>query len=168
MGIFDRLRQKDGRGSGDKPGQVCSYLSEKNIAFFSAGPSKQQALGTLIGKLDLPDPSVAMKSILAREEAGSTVIAPGLALPHARITGINKIQAALGISPSGIHYSKHAGDPVKLVMLFLGPAENMREHLAFLASVSALFQREELVKDLLSQTSASGVLKKIREAENKL
>src|SRR5205085_2664474 len=107
---------------------------------FPAGPSKRQVFGSLIGSLDLPDPGAALKAITAREEAGSTVIAPGLALPHARITGIHTIKAAMGICPTGIQYSHAATAPVRLLMLFLGPAENMREHLAFLASVSALFQ----------------------------
>ena len=80
---------------------VSSYLSEKRIVFFPAGPSKRQVLGSLIATLDLKDPSAAIKLILAREEMGSTIIAPGLALPHARMDGLTKIEAAIGICPTG-------------------------------------------------------------------
>ena len=72
------------------PMRVSDVLSEKSIAFFPAGPSKRQVFGNLIGSLDLPDPSAALKAILAREEAGSTVIAPGVAIPHARFSGITQ------------------------------------------------------------------------------
>src|SRR5436853_2695359 len=122
MGFFDKLKKAE---QPVKTGvlRVSDYLTDKTIAFFPAGPSKQQVLGNLIGSLDLPDPGTALKSILAREEAGSTLIAPGIALPHARIMGISKIKAALGICPSGIHYSATEETPVKLMMLFLGPAD---------------------------------------------
>jgi len=76
---------------------VSGYLSEKRIVFFSSGPSKRQVLGSLIGTLDLPDPSAAINAIFAREEIGSTIISPGLALPHARLEGLNRIEAAVGV-----------------------------------------------------------------------
>src|SRR5205814_1538720 len=78
--------------------RITDFLKPDRIVFFPAGPSKRQVLGNLLGTLDLPDPAAALKAILSREEVGSTVIAPGLALPHARISGINQIEAALGIS----------------------------------------------------------------------
>src|SRR2546423_994204 len=97
MGIFSK-KPKPSKSSLIK---VSDFLTEKSIAFFPAGPSKRQIFGSLIGSLDLPDRGEALKAILAREEAGSTVIAPGIALPHARITGITKIEAALGLCPDG-------------------------------------------------------------------
>jgi len=175
MGLFDKLKGKPKAG-GTAPApstppkilKVSDYLTPKTIAFFPAGPSKQQVLGNLIGSLDLPDPTAALKSILAREEAGSTVIAPGLALPHARISGISRIQAAIGLCPTGVVDHKASGEPIHLFVLFLGPAENMKEHLAFLASVSALFQTEGLQDSLLKLTSPEAVLDAIRSAEKNL
>ena len=56
--------------------------------------------------------------------------------------------------------------PICLFVLFLGPSENMKEHLAFLASVSALFQSEGLI-DLRSFNSQppEAVLDRIRQVE---
>jgi len=178
MGLFDSFKKKSParkpiagateNAASAKLIKVSDYLSEKNIAFFSAGPSKHQALGNLIGALDLPDPGAAMKAILAREEAGSTVIAPRLALPHARLMGLKKIVAALGICPSGVLYPAPEGGPIYVIMLFLGPAENMREHLAFLAGVSSLFQTEGLIDALTQLITPQAVLEKIREIEKTL
>jgi mannitol/fructose-specific phosphotransferase system IIA component (Ntr-type) len=176
MGWFDKFKPKVSSGPtlnaerapSTRILRISDYLKPGNIAFFPAGPSKQQMLGSLIGSLELSDPGGALKSILAREEAGSTIIAPGLALPHARIMGISSIKAALGICPTGVQYSHTAGGPVHLMLLFLGPAENMREHLAFLAGASALFQQEGLSEALLAQTTPKAVLEKIRAAEDAL
>jgi mannitol/fructose-specific phosphotransferase system IIA component (Ntr-type) len=145
--------------------RVSDYLSEKAISIFSAGPSKQQVLGKLIGSLDLPDPTAALKAIMAREDAGTTVIGPGIALPHARISGIPKIVAALGICESGVFETRSSASPIQLFMLFLGPYDNMRDHLAFLASVSHLLQSSSLTTDLIKLRSPHDVLERIREAE---
>jgi mannitol/fructose-specific phosphotransferase system IIA component (Ntr-type) len=147
------------------PLRVADFLSEKQIAFFHAGPSKQQVLGQLIGVLDLPDPSLALKAIMAREEAGSTVIAPGLALPHARLSGLRRLQAAMGLCPPGIVDAKSGGEPIHVFVLFLGPADNMKEHLAFLAAVSALFQRPNFVNRILREATPAGALALMQSEE---
>ena len=77
---------------------------------------------------------------------------PAIALPHARIQGISTIKAALGIYPEG-YESRTDGTRIYLILLFLGPADNMREHLAFLAAVSGLFQKKDLQEKLLKLAS---------------
>ncbi len=144
---------------------VSSYLSEKRIVFFPAGPSKRQVLGNLIGTLDLKDPSAAIKLILSREEMGSTIIAPGLALPHARMEGLSRIEAAIGICPSGVTDPHDGGTPIQVYVLFLGPADNMKEHLSFLSSVSTLFQQEGFIDKLTKLATPKGILHAIRQAE---
>ena len=156
----------------DEPGKskvpaVSGYLTDKRIAFFTAGPSKSQVLGGLIATLDLADPSAALKAILGREEIGSTIIAPGLALPHARVEGLKRIEAAIGVCPTGVHDPHDGGIPIRVFVLFLGPADNMKEHLSFLSSVASLFQRKGFVDQLAKLASPQGVLHAIKQAEKK-
>jgi mannitol/fructose-specific phosphotransferase system IIA component (Ntr-type) len=170
MGFFDKFKKQPVAAEGGVPKavRVSDFLNDKTIAFFPAGPSKRQVFGNLIGTLGLSDPGEALKAILAREEAGSTVISPDMALPHARIAGLNTIKASLGICPGGIEYTRIGGDKVRLVVLFFGPAENMRLHLAFLAQVSALFQNQAVCEALIKVDSPGAALKVIRDAEQKL
>jgi PTS system nitrogen regulatory IIA component len=144
---------------------VSSYLSDKKIVFFTSSPSKRQVLGSLIATLDVPDPSAAINAIIAREEMGSTIIAPGLALPHARMEGLKRIEAAVGVCPSGVTDPHDGGTPIRVFVLFMGPADNMKEHLSFLSSVAALFQREGFVDQLSKLASPQGVLLAIKKAE---
>jgi PTS system nitrogen regulatory IIA component len=104
----------------------------------------------------LPDPKLALQAVLDRESWGSTEIAPGLALPHARIQGIKHIVAAIGICPA------------KVFILFLGPADQTQENLSFLAAASAVFQTPGLLENLLTLKTPESVLSKIREAEELL
>ncbi len=145
---------------------VSNRISEKAIHFFSAGTSLQQVFKRLIESLDLPNPEAALKAVQAREETGATVIAPGLAIPHARMAGLPSIVAAVGICPAGVaHLSE---EPLRLFVLFLSPQEKMHDHLVFLAALSSLLQVEGLTDSLLSLSSAAEVLEKIRQAERKL
>lgn len=146
--------------------RVADFLSEKRVVFFHAGQSKQQVLGSLIASLDLSDPSAALKAILAREEVGTTVVSKGLALPHARIPGIRRLRAAVGISPQGVVVDhKISPVPIHVFVLFLGPADNMKEHLGFLAAVSNLFQKEGFVEALSGQKTSADALRFIAEKE---
>src|SRR5689334_21481067 len=96
---------------------------------------------------------------------GSTIIAPGLALPHARLEGLSKIEAAIGICPTGVTNPHDGGNPIRVYVLFLGPADNMREHLYFLSSISALFQKDGFIDKLCTLATPQGVLHAIRQAD---
>ncbi len=146
--------------------RVSNYLSEKSVRFFPAETSRQQVLETLANSLELPNPEAALKAIWAREETGATVIGPGLAIPHARLTGLSGIVAAVGICPTGVAHPSEGN--LHLFVLFLSPQEKMHDHLVFLAALSSLLQVEGLTDSLLSLSSAAEVLEKIREAERNL
>jgi nitrogen PTS system EIIA component len=140
------------------PTRVSDSLTEKNICFFAAGTPKPQIFEKLINTLKLPNPGLALQAILDREQWGSTTIAPGLALPHARITGLEHLVAAMGICV----------EAPQIYLLFLGPADNMQEHLAFLACVSSLFQTKGFLDTIVQLKTPKLVLDKIREMEKAL
>jgi mannitol/fructose-specific phosphotransferase system IIA component (Ntr-type) len=144
--------------------RLADHLSEKNIALFPSAPSKPQVLGHLISLLDLPDPSAALKAILAREEIGSTIIDDGLAVPHARLHGLKRLQAAIGIIPDGVVDHKSHSGPVHIYVLFFGNADDMTEHLAFLARVSAVMQKKSFRDKLIKAATPAKVLELLQKA----
>jgi PTS system nitrogen regulatory IIA component len=133
--------------------KISDFLNSRNILFFPADLLKQQLFERLIGTLKVPDAALALKAILDREQWGSTMIAPGLALPHARIPGLERIVAAMGICPD------------KIFLLFLGPTGNAQEHLTFLSSVSSLFQTKGFLGEMISLKTPDSVLARLRQLE---
>jgi len=159
------FKKSDSKGE-QRPGiRISDFLSEKTIAFFPSAPSKRQVFGHLIGLLDLPDPNAALNAILSREETGLTVIAPGLAVPHARVPGLTRLKAAIGICPEGVIDRRTDLGPVKLYVLFLGNPDDMTQHLAFLARVSSLFETEAFRDQLINAGSPAAALKILNNAE---
>ncbi len=146
------------------PLHLSDYLAPSTIQMLPPGLSAAQAVERLIQLLNLADPAAAVQAVQAREASGATIIAPGLAVPHARLPGLPKVVAALGLCPTGLT-APGADAPIRVLLLFLSPAQQMREHLMFLAGVSALFQTEGLLEALLQITAPEAVLAAIRAAE---
>lgn len=143
--------------------RVSDHLAEKAVHFFSNGVAKEDAFKALIGSLELSEPEKAFDEVMARENLGNTAIAPGILLPHARLSGISGVRAAIGIALQGI--PKGGEEAAHIIVLFFSPLENRQEHLAFLSSVASLFQAEHIQEALLGLSSPTEVLMKIREIE---
>ncbi|MFA5975826.1 MAG: DUF4118 domain-containing protein [Elusimicrobiota bacterium] len=124
------------------------YVSEDRIVLLSPGQSRDQIIKRLIECLHLPNPVEAFEAIEERERIAPTLLQSGVAIPHARLAGLKEVKAAVGISSEG---------PVRAWILFFGPAENPKAHLAFLAQVAAFFQKTDRINDLQKLRSAKKI-----------
>lgn len=61
------------------------------------------------------------ESIALRAELGPTGIGEGVAIPHAWHRGLERMAAALAVSPGGLDYPSLDGEPVHIVLLVLTP-----------------------------------------------
>ncbi len=84
--------------------------------------------------------------VVEREKLFPTVIAPGLAVPHARIQGINSPLVALGTSKNGIDFK--GGMPVNIVILILTPKNNPSIHLQLLSALAKDFSDPKFVEKI--------------------
>jgi len=144
---------------------VSDFLGEKNILFFPARLDKSYIIRDLVQSMDIDDPETALKEVLYRELWGRTVIAPGLAIPHARIPSITRIVAAIGICQQGIADPTTTSDRSSIFLVFVGPTNDVRQHLSFLAAASRLFQKAGLKDHLLRSTTPESVFAQLRQAE---
>jgi PTS system nitrogen regulatory IIA component len=67
---------------------------------------------------------------------GSTGIGGGLAVPHARFTGLTRLIGAIADFPAGVDFNSLDGKPVHVVCLFVSPADQPSEHLRVLEAIS--------------------------------
>ncbi len=72
-------------------------------------------------------------AVLAREEEMSTIIGPGIAIPHARVDSVNELVVGVATSQKGVQWPD--GSVVKLLFLLIVPKENPG---IYLQAVSAL------------------------------
>jgi mannitol/fructose-specific phosphotransferase system IIA component (Ntr-type) len=103
---------------------------------------------------------------LDREHKGSTGIGKGIAIPHARTTGVGELVAALGISGAGIDFESEDGHPCHLVFLILAPPEESTKYLKALSAVAFIGKDEGLISRLRSASSADEVISILEEVES--
>ena len=77
-----------------------------------------------------------LSSITERERLGSTGFGKGVAIPHGKIEGLNRIYCLFARLSEPVDYKAIDGQKVDLVFLLLSPPDAGAEHLKALASIS--------------------------------
>lgn len=82
------------------------------------------------------DPGEILSSVSERERLGSTGFGQGVAIPHGKIEGLNRIYCLFVRLSDPVDYKSIDEKKVDLVFLLLSPPDAGAEHLKALASVS--------------------------------
>lgn len=138
------------------------FLAETVIVDVNVSSQKQlfQDIATrLVEAHELSD--IASRDIVSaameRERLGSTGVGNGVALPHARIEGLDKVVAAFVRLSEPMDFDSVDGRPVDLVAFLLAPEDAAGAHLRALARVSRTLRREENRSRLRSAPDALSV-----------
>jgi len=111
------------------------------------------------------DRETLLEDTLDREHKGSTGIGKGIAIPHARTTGVTDLVGALGISRSGVDFESEDGHPCHLIFLILAPPEESTRYLKALSAVACIGRDENLMSRLTSASSPDEVISILGEVE---
>jgi PTS system nitrogen regulatory IIA component len=103
-----------------------------------------QALSEIAAHKTGMEARVIFENVLQRERLGSTGVGQGVAIPHARLTGINEVTGFFARLKNPVDFESIDGRPVDLVFMLLAPADAGAEHLKALARVSRLMRREDV------------------------
>jgi PTS system nitrogen regulatory IIA component len=80
--------------------------------------------------------------LIERERLGSTGLGKGIALPHARIDGLEQARAVFVRLENSIDFDAIDNQPVDLVIALLVPADATDAHLQILAGLARFFNEE--------------------------
>jgi nitrogen PTS system EIIA component len=100
------------------------------------------------GKIEV-DPEAMLHVLLERERLGSTGIGDGIAIPHGKVSGLDRIVVSFGRSREGIGFEAMDGKPVHLFFLLMAPENSTGLHLKALARISRMLKDPDFRKDLL-------------------
>ncbi|MCW5724350.1 MAG: PTS IIA-like nitrogen regulatory protein PtsN [Maricaulaceae bacterium] len=96
-------------------------------------------------------------AVLERERLGSTGVGEGVAIPHARIKGLERVIGLFARLRNPVDFDAIDGRPADLVFLLLAPEDAGAEHLKALARVSRLLRREDMRERLRSAPDADAL-----------
>ncbi len=101
----------------------------------------KEVAGVLSERLEIAD-STLYDRFLQREAEGSTVLEPGLAIPHIVIEGEARFEILLVRAGDGITFP-HAPDPVKTVFFLAGSKDERNYHLRALMAIAQIVQEKD-------------------------
>jgi PTS system nitrogen regulatory IIA component len=103
-------------------------------------------------------PAKAIAATLAeREKLGSTGFGGGVAIPHGKIEGLDKVFGYFARLPAGVDYQAVDGMPVDLVVLLLSPPDSGVDHLKALAGVSRMLRDRQITAKLRGARSKDAI-----------
>ncbi|HRU05054.1 MAG TPA: PTS sugar transporter subunit IIA [Candidatus Brocadiia bacterium] len=103
------------------------------------------------------DPAETTQAVLNREELVCTEIAPGLAIPHARVDAVTQVRVAVATSPKGVIFDANGMGPARVVVLILTPKLAAGDYLQALAAVARCFSQPEAAQRVAAMTTAAEV-----------
>lgn len=135
----------------------------------SAGNKRQllQMLGQVASqKLGL-EPGVVVDAILEREKLGSTGFGGGVAIPHGKVEGLDRIYGLVARLDEPVDFEAIDRMPVDLVFFLLSPPDAGADHLRALAAISRLVRQDtamEKIRGARDRDALAAVLMSAEEA----
>ncbi len=124
--------------------QLLQEMAELAVACGACGPSPIKTRDVVA-------------SVMEREKLGSTGVGYGVAIPHARMAGVENVRAVFARLETPLDYESIDDRPVDLVVLLLAPKNAGAEHLKALAQVSRLLRREDMRAKLRTAPNAESL-----------
>lgn len=123
-------------------------LSEDNVSFRYPAETWEDVIhhgGQLMVDAGFTDPTYTEAMIdVVRDMGPYIVLAPGLAMPHARPEmGAKQVGAALVTLEKPIDFGSPENDPVSVAIFLCAP--NKDEHIQLLTDIATLFEDEEFL-----------------------
>ncbi len=119
--------------------QLSEFLDFDAIKTSLPGGNKRsllQQLANLAGQRLALNSAAMLASLTEREQLGSTGFGQGVAIPHGKIEGLNRIYCLFARLAEPVDFKAIDGKPVDLVFLLLSPPDAGAEHLKALAAIS--------------------------------
>lgn len=103
------------------------------------------------------DPTEALEGLCAREAQGSTGVGSGVALPHAKIPGLDRVRAVVVRLDTPVAFDAVDSQPVDLLIALFAPPEAPSEHLRALARVARMMRQPGLREQLRAAPSPDAI-----------
>ena len=139
---------------------IANLLAKGAVALRGGASSKRQALH-LIAEAAAPvlgaDEARLFAALLGREALGSTGLGGGVAVPHARLTGLDRVTGVFLRLDTPVAFGAVDDRPVDLLFALFAPPTDGAEHLRALAAVSRALRTPPMREQLRLAKTADAV-----------
>jgi len=154
------------------PMMVSKFIAENCVVPNLKANNKPDALKELTHLLferkKLKNVGPALDQIMARETTESTGIGHGIAVPHARVSGLKGLICAVGRVSEGLEFNAVDKRPVHLIFLICYPPTQQTTYLNFVATLAKLLRNEANRKSILAADGAAEMFQSIENMAESL
>ena len=149
--------------------EINQLLLPEHVRIGLPGSSKRELIDALVDVLQ-GHPGVdrledVRSAIFEREEMMSTGVGKGLGLPHAKTSAVTETVAAFATTAEPVDFGAIDDEPIRLLLLLVGPEEHKSQHVKILGRISRLVSRDGFRDRLLSAEAPATVIDVLREGE---
>ena len=155
--LFTRKREQEER---------IAPIFHANVLLWNDVLEKESAIRQLLEAVCASHPNIpfdyAWRAITEREKQGSTFIGQEIAIPHARIEGIDSPVLAVGVSKIGI-LDANSEHPATIMFLMLSPLTRPDSHVKLLGLISKMSSDSQWRTSLSKASTQIEVLQVLRQ-----
>ena len=147
---------------------IVKYLTEDSIILDCDSKSQKNALEIIsnkMSKLTSTNKDEIFEKLYEREKLGTTAFGNGIAIPHARIEGIDDAKIIILKLDQAIDFNSIDNIKVDIIISLLVPKDSNDVHIKLLSSIAALLDKEMFRDQLRQANIASDVIKIIQNTK---
>jgi PTS system nitrogen regulatory IIA component len=134
--------------------KISDVLERKTVIPNLQSRSKPDVIRELAENLASAYPNIndekLIEVLMEREKLCSTAVDSGVAIPHAKLSGISSIIAGFGRSLEGIDYDSLDAKLTHLFIILVAPETSIGSHIQLLARISKVFKNPDLRAKLMT------------------
>lgn len=142
------------------------------VAMQLQAADRRDAIEQLVSRLKAAEPAIdaaaVLKAVLDRESLFSSAVGRGVAVPHARMSALDRPLVAVGRFSKALPFPAPDATPVRLLFLILTPAATPVAQLKVLSRIAALMSNETFRRKLMRAKSPESMLELLRTADTLL
>jgi len=119
----------------------------------------EELVDVLVQKHHVRNREELLSAVLSREALGSTGLADGIAIPHAKTTAVDTVSVVMGITREPIDFDAQDGKGSQFFFLVLAPEHEASAHIEVLASIARATSSPVLRRLLAASHSADEVMR---------
>lgn len=151
--------------------KITDFLSASLVIPDLKGKEKHAVLKEMAESMVSVDRSLdgekLLQVLLEREKISSTAIGEGVAIPHGKMAGVERVRGVFGRSREGVDFESMDGALTHLFFVLIAPENSAADHLKALARISRLLKDSAFRSRLMEGRTREEIFQIIQEEDQK-
>ncbi len=151
--------------------KITDFLTEETVIPALKAREKNAVLAEMATGLVANHPALddtqVLEVLVERERISTTAIGEGVAIPHGKLRGVERVLGIFARSPEGVDFASLDGRPTHLFFVLVAPENAAADHLKALARISRLLKDPSFRRRLLEAKTKKDIFGIIAQEDQK-